>query len=176
MPNATPIYGFPYPTGNEQPSGPLAIESLAEAVETKFALEDQAVDGGEWTIGADMVISRPTLINNWTPFAGSAPQGIAHSAGVFTVTKGGPWAISAGFRILTGSSTDLYIYITDGTGAVTWFKNSTITSLNVGVSGVKRLPAGGSFRVYAYAGADRTIRHETAGDLVTGITAYRVGN
>lgn len=133
---------------------------------------------GEWTISANLAIGTPTLINNWTPWVGAYPAtiaGISHSSGEFTVTLGGLYAIAFGWRGSTVTA-DTYAFITGaGGGSDVWFKNSQTGAANVGVSGTKRIPAGGKIRCYAYAGSAKNAVHESATDLVTGVTIYRLG-
>lgn len=135
---------------------------------------------GEWTILANLAIGTPTLINNWTPWVGTNPatiSGISHSSGVFTVTLGGIYLISFGWRS-SAATADRYAFIAGSGTSDVWFKNSTPSSasgVNVGVSGAKRIAAGGTFRCYAYSGAAANAVHESGTDLVTGVTAYRLG-
>ncbi|MGW4525195.1 hypothetical protein [Amycolatopsis sp. NPDC004378] len=136
---------------------------------------------GEWTISANLAIGTGTLINNWTPWIGSNPatiDGISHSAGVFTVTRGGIYLISLAVRFVS-STTDRYCMIT-GSGGLTdqWAKSSTPSAaggLNVSCSVPKRIAAGGTFRCYAFVTTTTNATHESGSDLVTGVTAYRLG-
>lgn len=129
---------------------------------------------GEWTISASLAIGTPTLINNWTPFTGATIAGISHSSGVFTVTAGGIYTIAFSVRFSTVTA-DMYTFIAGtGTGD-TWFKNSQTGAANCGVSGTKRIAAGGTIRCYAYAGSAKNAIHEAVGDLCTGVSIYRLG-
>lgn len=132
---------------------------------------------GEWTISANLALGTPTLINNWIPFTGATIAGISHSAGVFTVGVGGTYAISFGWRS-SAATADRYAFIV-GTGTTdVWNKNSVSSAasgLNCAVSVEKQIAAGGTIRCYAYSGAAANAIHETASDLVTGVTIYRLG-
>jgi hypothetical protein len=129
---------------------------------------------GEWTIAANLAIGTPTLINNWTAYAGATVTGISHAAGVFTVTEGGIYAISLSVRF-SNATNDKYAFIAGTSSLDTWFKNSSNGSANVGVTGVKRVAAGGAIRCYAYSGTASNAIHEQASDLTTGVTIYRLG-
>ncbi|WP_410676644.1 hypothetical protein [Amycolatopsis sp. cmx-4-68] len=134
---------------------------------------------GEWTTNTpDLAIGTPTLINNWIPFTGATIQGIAYSAGVFTVGVGGEYTISLACRF-TASTADRYCFISGSGASPVWTKSSTAqaaTGLNTSCAITKRIPAGGTIRCYAYSGAAANVTHEAAGDLVTGVTIYRLGN
>jgi hypothetical protein len=133
---------------------------------------------GEWTISADLALGTPTLITNWTPYTGATVSGISVAAGVFTVGVGGLYTTTLGVRF-SASTADRYCFIA-GTGTTqTWIKSSTPSSasgLNTSCAITKRVPAGGTIRCYAYSGAAANATHESAGDLVTGVTIYRLGN
>lgn len=133
---------------------------------------------GEWTIAADLAIGTPTLINNWTPYAGATIQGIALAAGVFTVGIGGQYLISLACRF-SAANADRYCFIQGAAAGFTWTKSSTAqaaTGLNVSCAINKRIPAGGTIRCFAYSGVGSNVTHESASDLVTGVTIYRLGN
>lgn len=133
---------------------------------------------GEWTIAADLAIGTPTLINNWTPYAGATIQGIALAAGVFTVGIGGQYLISLACRF-SAATADRYCFIQGASTGFTWTKSSTpqgATGLNVSCAVNKRIPAGGTIRCFAYSGVGSNVTHEAASDLVTGVTIYRLGN
>lgn len=133
---------------------------------------------GEWTIAADLAIGTPTLINNWTPYTGATVQGIAVASGVFTVGVGGLYTISLSCRF-TASTADRYCFISGSGVTPVWIKSSTAqaaTGLNTACAVTKRVAAGGTIRCYAYSGAAANVTHEAAGDLVTGVTIYRLGN
>lgn len=137
---------------------------------------------GEWTLPAspagDVAIGTPTLINNWTPYAGATIQGIAVAAGVFTVGVGGIYTVTLSVRF-TAATADRYCFISGSGVAPIWVKSSTPSSasgLNVSCSITKRIAAGGTLRCYAYSGAASNATHEANGDLVTGVTIYRQGN
>ena len=132
---------------------------------------------GEWTISADLGIGTPTLINNWTPFSGATVSGISVSAGVFTVTAGGIYVISLSCRF-SAATADRYCFISGSAVTPVWAKSSTASSasgLNVSCAVTKRIAAGGTLRCYAYSGAASNVTHESAGDLTTGVTIYRLG-
>jgi hypothetical protein len=132
------------------------------------------VEEGEWTISANLAIGTPTLINNWTQFPGSNVAGIAHAAGVFTVTLGGVYFASLSCRF-SNATADKYCFIA-GTGTTdTWWKSGQNAAANISVAGPKRVSAGGTIRFYAYAGSASNVIHENAADLVTGCAIYRLG-
>ncbi|UUV34374.1 hypothetical protein NQK81_13265 [Amycolatopsis roodepoortensis] len=133
------------------------------------------IEQGEWTIAANKPIGTPTLIDNWTPFPGAQIAGITHSAGVFTVTRGGIYDISLGVRFSGTASGGHYCFIT-GVPTEIWIKSSETGVVNVScsISG-KRIPAGGTIRGYAYSAPGTDAIHEQGADLVTGITIYRKG-
>lgn len=185
MPSTT-RFGFPYPALTDPPNGPTQIGALATSVDTALGTLTDATAAnfaalaasGEWTLGANLNIGTPTLINNWT--AVGTPSGITHSAGTFTVATAGVYAISFGWRCSASVSGGIYAFVStssasSGAGTIL-FKNSTVSSANVGVSGLHRFSAGGTFFCYAYSATASQAVHETTGDLVTGVTAYRVGN
>lgn len=133
---------------------------------------------GEWTIAANLLIGAPSLINNWVPFTGAVIKGITHSAGVFTVgPAGGLYTVSLACRF-TAATADRYCFVV-GTGTTdTWTKSSvgsSATGLNTSVAITKRVPPNGQIRCYAYAGVASSVTHETASDLVTGVTIVREG-
>lgn len=137
---------------------------------------------GEWTILANLTITTPTLINNWTPYVGTNPAtiaGISHSSGVFTVTLGGIYAVALSCRMGGGATTDRYCFIAGTGSSDIWFKSSTPVSasgVNVSCAGTKRLLAGATIRMYAYAGTATTnVTHESGSELTTGCTIYRLG-
>lgn len=137
---------------------------------------------GEWTILANLTVTTPTLINNWTPWVGTNPAtiaGISHSSGVFTVTLGGIYAIALSCRFGGGTNTDRYCFIAGTSASDVWFKSSTptaVSGVNTSCAGTKRLAAGATIRMYAYAGTAITnVTHESGTDLVTGCTIYRAG-
>lgn len=132
------------------------------------------IEQGEWTIAANLAIGTPTLINNWTAFSGGTIDGITHSAGVFTCPLGGSYLISLSVRF-SNATNDKYAFIAGTSALDTWFKNSTNGSANVGVTGAKRVAAGGQIRCYAYSGTASNAVHEQAADLTTGVTIYRLG-
>jgi hypothetical protein len=132
------------------------------------------IEEGEWTIAANLAISTPTLINNWTPFPGANITGISHAAGVFTVTEGGVYLPSLSVRF-SNATADKYCFIAGtGTGD-TWWKSGQSAAANASVCGPKRIAAGGEIRFYAYAGSASNAIHESAADLVTGCAIYRLG-
>lgn len=189
MPN-TSRYAIPYPSAVDSPNGPAQMQALATQVDTSMgAVQDAAAAAtaatnatvaalapwGEWTLTANLIIGTPTLITTWT--AVGTPAGISNSGGQFTVTQAGVYTISLGIRF-TNATADKYAYITttnSATGTVIG-KNSTSGSANVGVSITHRFAAGATFFCWGYAGVSSSATHETGGDLVTGVTAYRVGN
>lgn len=130
---------------------------------------------GEWTIAANLAIGTPTLINNWTGFTGATLAGISHSAGVFTVTDGGIYLISLSARFSATAAGGHYVFIAGTSATDTWFKSSETGVVNCGVSGAKRIAAGGAIRCYAYSSPGSNVIHEAATDLVTGVTIYRLG-
>jgi hypothetical protein len=132
--------------------------------------------GGEWSFGASTqsVGAANTLLTAWT--AVGTPNGVSHSAGVFTVTEAGLYAISASYR--ASGSTERWIWVC-GTALTgdTWFKNSaSANAFNVGVAGIRRLTAGQTIRIAAYQGTTQTIGRETSGDFCPGVTIYKIGN
>lgn len=135
--------------------------------------------GGEWSFGAStqaLPANVSTLLTAWG--AVGTPSGVSHSGGVFTMTEAGLYVISASYRTaFVNTAFDKYIFIA-GTGTSdTWFKNACGGQVfNCGVSGVKRVAAGAQCRIYAYSTTATTLQRETAGDLVTGITIYKIGN
>jgi hypothetical protein len=148
-------------------SGGTAISRIA-------ALESNNAIGGEWLISGSLAIGTPTLINNWVARSGITPNGVSHSAGVFTSTFNFVYTIAFGWRGSTATA-DTYAYIA-GTGATgdVWFKNSQSGAANVGTSGSRRVGAGGNIRLYAYAGSAKNAVMETVGDSVTGVTIYKI--
>lgn len=130
------------------------------------------IEGGEWTIAANLAIGTPTLINNWTAVGSVA--GITHSSGVFTCPRGGLYAVSFSVRF-SNATNDKYVFVAGTSALDTWFKNAAGSVANCGVSGTKRISAGGAIRCYAYSGTASNAVHENATDLVTGVTIYRLG-
>lgn len=133
------------------------------------------IEQGEWTIAANKAIATPTLIDNWVPFAGATIAGISHSAGVFTVTRGGVYDISLGVRFSAAAAGGHYCFIA-GVPTEIWIKSAETGVVNVSCSiAGKRIPAGGTIRGYAYSSPGSDAIHENGADLVTGITIYRKG-
>lgn len=137
------------------------------------------IEQGEWTILANLTVTTPTLINNWTPYTGATVSGISHSSGVFTVTRGGIYNIALSCRFGGGATTDRYAFIAGTGSSDIWFKSSTPVSasgVNCSAAGSKRIAAGGTIRMYAYAGTATTnVTHESGAELVTGCTIYYAG-
>ena len=77
------------------------------------------------------------------------------------------------------ATTDKYCFIAGASASDVWAKSSTPTSntgLNVSCTVTKRIAAGGTIRMYGYAGVAVTkLKHEAGTDLVTGCTIYRAG-
>jgi hypothetical protein len=129
---------------------------------------------GEWTIAANLAIGTPTLINNWSAWSGATIAGISHSSGVFTVTDGGIYTISLSIRFSATAAGGHYCFIT-GVSTEIWAKSSETGTTNVACTATKRIAAGGTIRCYGYSSPGSNAVHEQAGDLVTGVTIYRLG-
>ncbi|UOZ10551.1 hypothetical protein [Amycolatopsis sp. WQ 127309] len=135
---------------------------------------------GEWTILANLALSTPTLINNWTPYVGTNPatiSGISHSSGVFTVTRGGIYVTSLAIRY-SATTADRYCFIAGTGSSDIWAKSSTpsaASGINTSCAVTKRIAAGGTIRMYGYAGSATNAIHESGAELVTGCTIYYAG-
>lgn len=141
-------------------------------------LYQSTFDGGDYTISGALAIGTPTLINNWITWSGGVtPVGISHSSGTFTVTKAGLWDIRMSCRF-SNATADKYCFLVPASATTPIKAKSAAGSVaNVGTASMlHRFAASGTFRAYAYAGSASNVINETAGDMVTGIQAYRIGN
>lgn len=153
--------------------GFLAGETLTAA---KLNAAVPGLEQGEWTIAADLAIGTPTLINNWTPYPGATVDGITVVAGVFTVGIGGEYNIGLATRFSATAAGGHYCFIAGAGANPIWTKSSEAGTVNTSCSITKRIPAGGTFRCYAYSSPGSNVTKENGADLVTGVTAYRLGN
>lgn len=135
--------------------------------------------GGEWQFGAStqaLPANTATLLTAWT--AVGTPSGVSHSGGVFTLTEGGLYVVSASYRTaFVSGAFDKYIFVAGSGTTDTWFKNSAGgQAFNMAVSGVRRVAAGSAVRIYAYSTVATTLQREAAGDFCTGVSIYKIGN
>jgi hypothetical protein len=141
---------------------------------------ESTASGGEFTIagsaGASLVslsAGANTLITGWS--AQTTLRGISHSAGVFTVTNGGIWNISASLRF--SASAGLYMWFTKSGSTDQRMKTSIPSgTLELAAGGSVRLADNDTFRLYVWSSGANNVTRETTGDVIPALHAYRVGN
>jgi hypothetical protein len=135
MPDFTPEYDFPYPTGVESPNGPGAFRALAEAVETELLAQanpsfTNVTYNGAWTdFGSTFEEVSYAKVGTVVYLRGTAKHGTPATTGlIFTLpedyrpTKDRLYMFiaNAGFARCTISSAGavtILSYISSGTGA-----------------------------------------------------------
>lgn len=137
--------------------------------------------GGEYIFGSatQASIGTGTLLTQWS--ANGTPNGVSHSAGVFTVTEAGLYTLSLNVRFTSVGlvSADRYIWIAGAATNDIWAKASSAgQNFNLSCTTTKRLVAGQQIRTYAYIGTGTTTvsRESASGDVVPGMNIYKVGN
>lgn len=140
--------------------------------------------GGEWYMATSQnPINQGTLLTAWT--ANGTPSGVTHSAGTFTVTDAGLYVITANVRFTSGinTGTTQWIMLTGNSASAggvgdTWAKDASggIAS-NLSCVAMRRLPAASGIKLWAYCSTSgATVGRESATDVITGISIYKVGN